>query len=1198
MTVTLDRALLRQPHRRPAPPPAGGAAPRRRTAQRTAAITLVLAFIFQPILHPAGPGNSSPVDILTVGAIVTAAIWVAASHRKIRAPYAIPVGLMIAAGAASGLVSPLPSLALLTLAIDVLLFLWCVTVVNVAGTPRVLRWVLVAWSWSGIFWAIVVVAAWLGHVAVIEGLTPAEGNRVMFTFGDPNYASTYWDSTIFVVCAARTPSARWMRVTAYLLLAWALALTESNGGVLALCVAIFFMLLVRLHRRHGLAGVLAVVLATATAAGVLLASVPLSAIRQWALMSGQPLLVNSIGRSGQSSSERTTLIMELAQLYERSAGVLGLGPASTKPLLTTWLYPYANEAHNDFLAMLVERGPVALLGLLLLLGTAAYWAYPVLRRPLSARFASAVPAPVAVVAGLIALVTNSLYEEVLHFRFLWALLGIVAVLGRDARRRSVTRPGRRTLGAALQVRPAALPPSPALTLSRPLPAGAGPARPVPASPAPPAARAAPGPAAAPDPPARPPSRPRAGSGLVSRASLSNLLAQGGALAAVSAASLMVARAGGPAVVGDYALLRVLPWLLGVVLSSGLPTASAFFLAGRHGGDPRLRPTLAAMTAAGCAAAAAAWLACSWPLHALFFRHTPVSLVAVMAAVTVTQLATVTAKGCCQGSGDIAGANLVIVAEELWFVACYPAVLLAHFGRGITAVVIALIASGILATATGLIRLASRGFFRHWGRPSARLGRRIAAFGARGQLGNLLWLTNLRFDFVLLGALAGPAVLGVYAVASKFAELMRLAPTALNYVLYPRFASMARARAADEARRMTPQATALTLVLAPALAVASAVLLPVIYGAAFRGAVLPAEIIIAGLSVEGAAAVSSAFLLGSGRPGLNSAAMGVGAVITVTMDILLIPRYGALGGAITSAVTYLATTATLACIAAGTGRRHRAPLAPPGPGPARAGSAAAVRAPGACRPDTRLRRAADLVIAGGLLAVTAPLLALIAAVVKLTSRGPAIYRQVRAGRDGRPFRMLKFRTMTDGADTAGSLVTGPADPRVTRVGALLRASKLDELPQLWNIVRGEMTLIGPRPEVPRFLAWYSPGELEILRVRPGLTGPGQIFYTKAQENDGAAGLDPEEHYVRAQLHPKLAIDLEYLRGRGLRLDLRVLARTLALALGLATRASRAATAGPAGRPAPRDGHPSAGPRDPGPRTPREVPPGATPDAALP
>jgi O-Antigen ligase len=434
MTITLDRALRRDTGPAPTLEPVGGPGPRRGSTERTAMLTLTAAFIFQPILHPSGPGNSSPVDILTLASIVTAAIWATSGHHKLRAPYFIPVALIIAAGAASGLVGSLPNLSLVTLAVDILLFAWCTTVVNVLSSPRAMRCALVAWSWSGIFWAGVVIVAWLGHITALEGLQAAEGNRVLFTFGDPNYASTYWDATIFVVYAARTPSSRWMRITGYVMLAWALALTESNGGALALGVGIFFLLLVKSYRKRGWIGSAATALVICLGVGAFFTLFPLNSIRQWAASSNQPLLVNSIGRSAQSSAERGELITETRQLYEQSDGIVGLGPASTKPLLTTRLYPYANEAHDDYLAILVERGPVGLLGLLLLVGSAVSRAAPIVRRPLSARYAVVVPVPAGLVAALLTLSVNSFYEEILHFRFLWALLGIVAVLGKDARR--------------------------------------------------------------------------------------------------------------------------------------------------------------------------------------------------------------------------------------------------------------------------------------------------------------------------------------------------------------------------------------------------------------------------------------------------------------------------------------------------------------------------------------------------------------------------------------------------------------------------------------------------------------------------------------------------------------------------------------------------------------------------------------------
>lgn len=436
MTPTVGVPLRPKPTAPLPDQPGGPSRLQRGSAQRTATGMLTAAIIFQPLLHPTGPGNSSPVDVLTIGSIVACAVWIAGSHHKIRAPYLVPMTLFIGAGAASGLVSVLPSLSLLTLLIDVLLFAWCTAVVNVLSAPRALRCALVAWSWSGIFWAGVVIVAWIGHVTAIEGLTAAEGNRVLFTFGDPNYASMYWGSTIFVLYAARVPAARWMRLIGYGMLLWALGLTESNGGALAVGIGVIFLLMIRSYRRRGLLGVVAVALVVLVAVGTFFTVLPLNQIRQWALTSGQPLLVNSIGRSGQSSGERSLLIKETAELYQQGTGVLGLGPASTKPLLTTLLFPYANEAHNDFLAALVERGPFGALAVVLLFASAASRASPIIRRPLSAPFAVAVPLPAGLVAGLLALSVNSFYEEIFHFRFFWALLGIIAVLAKDARRAS------------------------------------------------------------------------------------------------------------------------------------------------------------------------------------------------------------------------------------------------------------------------------------------------------------------------------------------------------------------------------------------------------------------------------------------------------------------------------------------------------------------------------------------------------------------------------------------------------------------------------------------------------------------------------------------------------------------------------------------------------------------------------------------
>src|SRR5215470_12674045 len=196
--------------------------------------------------------------------------------------------------------------------------------------------------------------------------------------------------------------------------------------MLSLAADIAFVVLVKLHARRGWPAVGAAVTALALCVTGLFIAVPLPKIQQWALNSGQPQLVNSTGRSAQSLYERRQLYRETIQLDERSKGLLGWGPATTKPLLADLQYPYSNEAHSDFLAGLVERGPLGALGVVLLFGSAFLRAAPIVRHRLSAGFAAAVPRPIGLVAGLLTLSLNSFYEEILHFRFLWALLAIVA----------------------------------------------------------------------------------------------------------------------------------------------------------------------------------------------------------------------------------------------------------------------------------------------------------------------------------------------------------------------------------------------------------------------------------------------------------------------------------------------------------------------------------------------------------------------------------------------------------------------------------------------------------------------------------------------------------------------------------------------------------------------------------------------------
>ena len=174
--------------------------------------------------------------------------------------------------------------------------------------------------------------------------------------------------------------------------------------------------------------------------------------------------------------------------------------------------------------------------------------------------------------------------------------------------------------------------------------------------------------------------------------------------------------------------------------------------------------------------------------------------------------------------------------------------------------------------------------------------------------------------------------------------------------------------------------------------------------------------------------------------------------------------------------------------------------------------------------TPARRILDVAFATALLLLLAPLLALLALLVRTTSGRPVLFRQLRIGEGWSEFTLYKFRSMTNGSDGPG--VTGGSDPRVTAIGRLLRRLSLDELPQLWNVLRGDMTLVGPRPEVPDLARRYPPDQQWVFRHRPGLTGPCQLRSRAfAAQIDGCS--DPEEYYLRVLVPQRTAMNDEFL-----------------------------------------------------------------------
>ena len=190
----------------------------------------------------------------------------------------------------------------------------------------------------------------------------------------------------------------------------------------------------------------------------------------------------------------------------------------------------------------------------------------------------------------------------------------------------------------------------------------------------------------------------------------------------------------------------------------------------------------------------------------------------------------------------------------------------------------------------------------------------------------------------------------------------------------------------------------------------------------------------------------------------------------------------------------------------------------------------------------MKRIFDIVVSLVGLILLLPLLVFVAVLIKLDSRGPIFFRQQRIGMVFRPFQILKFRTMIDNAQRRGGLITFARDTRITRVGRILRQTKIDELPQLINVLRGDMTFVGPRPEVPEFVELFRQDYEEILTVRPGMTDLASLKYRDEATVLGHSA-NPQEEYLRRVLPDKINLNKEYIKRSSFFFDLTLILKTL-------------------------------------------------------
>jgi lipopolysaccharide/colanic/teichoic acid biosynthesis glycosyltransferase len=198
----------------------------------------------------------------------------------------------------------------------------------------------------------------------------------------------------------------------------------------------------------------------------------------------------------------------------------------------------------------------------------------------------------------------------------------------------------------------------------------------------------------------------------------------------------------------------------------------------------------------------------------------------------------------------------------------------------------------------------------------------------------------------------------------------------------------------------------------------------------------------------------------------------------------------------------------------------------------------------------IKRAFDVSVAAiGLIALS-PLMLILAVLIKCDSQGPVFFTQKRIGKNFRPFLIYKFRTMKENAELRGPLITIGEDPRITRIGRFLRKAKLDELPQLINVLKGEMSLVGPRPELPRFVELFRCEYAEILSLRPGITDLASLKYQDEAKLMGQF-TNPEDEYVRSILPDKIRLAKEYIDRSSIFFDLSLILRTLPKLFGFKT-----------------------------------------------
>jgi O-Antigen ligase len=418
-------------------PQPGAAPPARRAEERSPhrRLPLVLAaaaVAVLPVTVPRGPGNLGPADLLIVLAIAAWLMSAAAAGERLRFPYGLGIGLLMAGGAIGGLAGPVPDAALLALVQDVLLSAWCWTLVNACRSPGWARVVLHTWVYSSIAWAGVLFVGLAVGAPALTGRIPTEGSRTALTFGDPNVCASYFFISLSILWATGRPRSRAVRTLVSVLMVAAIVSTGSNSGLVSLAVGLSAAFIFGTYRRSGLVPAVAATICLLVAAAVGLSTISLHSIQRRAYTSGYAVLRDGIGRGQASVTERSRVLSESLALYA-NGGPAGEGPVSTKPRMEAAMDPYPKEAHDDYFAALLERGIVGAVGLLILISGLLVRTGGLLRRG-TAPLGGVLRSPQALAAGVAGTMVTMTVYELLHVRHVWALFAVVAAASARGRR--------------------------------------------------------------------------------------------------------------------------------------------------------------------------------------------------------------------------------------------------------------------------------------------------------------------------------------------------------------------------------------------------------------------------------------------------------------------------------------------------------------------------------------------------------------------------------------------------------------------------------------------------------------------------------------------------------------------------------------------------------------------------------------------